>query len=156
VEGDTVPADTTAKITELVVLATTLLASLTEKTTFAAVYAAPGVPVTAPVLVLRLKPAGSVPDVMLKVYGVAPPLGVKGEKLVIAVPSVRLCAAVVAVAVMETFLLLGPTLPPPHATTSRLRTTTLERFALKTASLCSARNTLAMFRKIILQLSLSS
>jgi hypothetical protein len=65
VEGGTDPADTTAKITELVVLATTLLASLTEKTTFAAAYAAVGVPVTAPVLVLRLNPTGSVPDVML-------------------------------------------------------------------------------------------
>jgi hypothetical protein len=65
VEGAIDPADPTVKLTELVVLATTLLASLTKKTTFAAVYVAVGVPVTAPVLVLRLSPAGRVPDVML-------------------------------------------------------------------------------------------
>jgi hypothetical protein len=34
------------------------------------------------------------------VYGAAPPLGVKGEKLVIAVPTVRFCAVVVAEAVI--------------------------------------------------------
>jgi hypothetical protein len=120
---------------------------------------APGVPVTAPVLVLRLKPAGSVPDVTLWVYGVAPPLGVKGEKLAITVPTVRFCAVVVAVAVIETLLLLGPTLPAPHAATSRLKITTLARFALKAAGLRSASNTLAILRiiilKNILELSLS-
>jgi hypothetical protein len=55
----------TVKITLLVVLATTPLASCTEKTTFAAVYVAVGVPVTAPVLGLRLSPAGRVPKVTL-------------------------------------------------------------------------------------------
>jgi hypothetical protein len=64
-EGVADPVDPTVKLTELVALATTLLASLTEKTTFAAVYVAVGVPVTVPVLASRLSPAGSVPDLML-------------------------------------------------------------------------------------------
>jgi hypothetical protein len=62
IAGDTAA---TVKLTLLVVLATTALASCTEKTTFAAVYVAVGVPVTAPVLALRLSPAGNVPEVML-------------------------------------------------------------------------------------------
>ena len=51
----------TVKLTVLVVLATTPLASCTEKTTFAVEYVTVGVPVTAPVLVLKLKPVGNVP-----------------------------------------------------------------------------------------------
>jgi hypothetical protein len=62
-----VEAAPTVKITVLVVLATTPLASCTEKTTFAVAYTVVGVPVTAPVLVLRLSPAGRVPDVTLYV-----------------------------------------------------------------------------------------
>ena len=58
-------AATTVKLTVLVVLATTPLASLTENTTFAVEYVAVGVPVTAPVLGLRLSPVGKVPDEML-------------------------------------------------------------------------------------------
>jgi hypothetical protein len=56
----------TAKLTVLVVLAVTLLASLTEKTTSAADCTLVGVPVTAPVLELRLRPGGKVP--LLTVY----------------------------------------------------------------------------------------
>jgi hypothetical protein len=84
----------------LVVDAKTLLASLTEKTTFAVVEVAPGVPVTVPELALRLKPVGNVPATMLYVYGAAPPLGINGEKLLIAVPAVTLCAVVFAMAVI--------------------------------------------------------
>jgi hypothetical protein len=62
IEADAAP---TLKLTLLVVLAATLLASLTEKTTFALAYVALGVPVTAPVLASRLRPAGKVPDVTL-------------------------------------------------------------------------------------------
>jgi hypothetical protein len=51
----------TEKLTVLVVLATTPLESCTEKTTFAVVYVAVGVPVTAPVLAFKLNPAGNVP-----------------------------------------------------------------------------------------------
>jgi hypothetical protein len=66
VEGGTDTAKPTVKLTELVVLATTLLASLTEKTTVTAVeLAVVGIPVTAPVPGARFNPAGSVPDVML-------------------------------------------------------------------------------------------
>jgi hypothetical protein len=97
------------------------------------------------------------------VYGVAPPLGVKGDKLVIAVPTVRLCAVVVAVAVMEILPLdageagdgkeegVPPPPPPPHAATSRLKTTTLARLALKAAGLRCTSNTFGFLRKIILE-----
>jgi hypothetical protein len=44
-----------------------------------------------------------------------PPLGVKGEKLVIAVPTVRLCAVVSAVALIELVPLLELPPPPEHA-----------------------------------------
>ena len=54
-------AATTVKLTVLVVLAATLLASVTEKTRFAVVYVKVGVPVTAPVVVSKLKPVGSAP-----------------------------------------------------------------------------------------------
>jgi CHASE2 domain-containing sensor protein len=55
-------AATTVKLTVLVVLATTALASITEKTTLAAVYGAVGIPVTVPLLVFKLNPAGRAPD----------------------------------------------------------------------------------------------
>jgi len=54
-------AGETEKFTVLVVLATALLASLTEKSTFAEVNVAVGVPDTTPVLVLKLIPVGNVP-----------------------------------------------------------------------------------------------
>ena len=60
-----VEAAPTVNITVLVVLATTPLASFTEKATLAVAYTVVGVPVTAPVLVLRLSPAGRVPEVTL-------------------------------------------------------------------------------------------
>ena len=50
-------------------------------------------------------------------YGVAPPLGVNGEKLVIAVPTVKLCAVVLAVALIEEVVPL-PT-PPKQALSNR-------------------------------------
>ena len=59
-------------------------------------------PVTTPLLGSRFNPAGSTPEAMLKVYGVTPPLGVRGEKLVIAESTVRFCAVVVAAAVIGT------------------------------------------------------
>jgi hypothetical protein len=45
-----------------------------------------------------------------------PPLGVKGEKLTIALPTVRLCAVVVAVALIDIeplLFVLAFALPPP-------------------------------------------
>ena len=55
-------AAATVKLTVLVVVATVLLASLTANTTFAALKVAVGVPVTAPVEKLRLRPVGNVPE----------------------------------------------------------------------------------------------
>jgi len=91
----------TVKLTVLVVLATTPLASCTRKTKLDVVNMEVGVPVTAPVLVLKLKPEGKLPEVMLKVYGVVPPLTVNGEKLAIVVPTVKFCEVVVATALIE-------------------------------------------------------
>jgi hypothetical protein len=44
-----------------------------------------------------------------------PPLGVKGEKLVMAVPTVRLCAVVVDVALIEVVEVVPLPPPPEHA-----------------------------------------
>jgi len=52
----------TVKLTVLVVAATALFASWTEKTILDVVNLALGVPVTAPVLGFRVRPDGSVPE----------------------------------------------------------------------------------------------
>ena len=91
----------TVKATVLVVIAVMLgtLASATANVTSVRGVAVMGVPLTMPVVVSRLSPAGNVPDVMLYVYGVVPPVTlVNGEKLVIGVPTLRYCAVVTGVA----------------------------------------------------------
>ena len=57
-----VGADATVKLTEFVVGATTLFASLTSKTTLAVLYGPDGVPATWPVDASKVRPRGSVPD----------------------------------------------------------------------------------------------
>ena len=57
-----VGADATVKLTEFVVGATTLLASLTSKTTLAVLYGPDGVPATWPVDASKVRPGGRMPE----------------------------------------------------------------------------------------------
>jgi hypothetical protein len=95
--------DNTVKLTVLVVVATSLVASRTENTTLAAPCTTVGVPDTRPVLELILMPVGNVPELTKYVYGVVPnSTNEKGLKLVIAVFSVTDTVVVApAVAVMD-------------------------------------------------------
>ena len=79
----------TVKLTILVVEAVEPFTSLTANLTFAALYTAVGVPVTAPDVGSKLSPAGKVPKLIKYVSGAVPPVPTNGVKLAIALPIVN-------------------------------------------------------------------
>jgi len=78
-------------------LADTFAASVTWKVTEMLPKGPVGVPVIAPLLVLRLSPAGSVPVVIAHVYGLVPPDTISVQLLLHAVPAVAVSVVVVRV-----------------------------------------------------------
>jgi hypothetical protein len=76
-------------------LADTFAASVTWKVTEMLPKGPVGMPVSAPVLLFKLNPAGSVPEVMVHVYGLVPPDTLNVQLLLHAVPAVAVREVVV-------------------------------------------------------------
>ncbi len=82
-----------------------LAASVTVTVNVVAASVAVGVPLTCPLPVLKLMPAGSVPPVSANAYGVVPPLAVTGVNAGIGVPTVPALLATACAVVSAPFTL---------------------------------------------------